>query len=274
MTDWGGSGGYSDARAMHAGNDLIMQGTTVFNILGYITDPVPAIPVEDGIAVNGGFPYVAARGATNKTGLTNVTYAMWGDYALSVNGSEYVVKTTSELFDTCTRPVVVYTVNGARSVTGSAEENPNELEDWTIRELFDGKEYPDGTYLPGPLRKGTARYTESEEGVVTITYRLLKMSAYDNITTMRAADPSDPGYQETWSTDLFGQPDVNTLTLGDLQKSVCRILKTVMATNRFARTIGVRPVSYLETQGERLKTYETVVREEKLGQGLDGGGRK
>ena len=30
MTDWGGSGGYSDARAMHAGNDLICAGKTRF----------------------------------------------------------------------------------------------------------------------------------------------------------------------------------------------------------------------------------------------------
>ena len=261
MTDWGGSGGASDARSMHAGNDLIMSGNLVYNILGYITDAGPSIEFRDGIAIDGGYPYMAVKRSLDGTAAGVRVTTMWGDYEPDGYGSAYEVLTTKELFETKTRPVVVYTTKKGRSLKNSASTDPYEIEYWTIKELFDGRDYEDGTHVAGFAVDNAASYRQEGE-YIWITYMLSKLSDYDNISTMHAADPSHDGYQKPMTTDILGKPDVNTLTLGDLQKSVCHILRAVMATNRFAEVIGVEPAAYRETESEKLTTVVTVTKSE------------
>ncbi len=259
MTDWGGSGGYSDARAMHAGNDVIMAGKIVYNILGYITDAAPAIEFEDGIAIDGGYPYTKTSTRTSGTIVRNSAETMWGDYVLDAEGGDYVLTTTAELFDSETRPVIVYTIENVKTLEGNNRTDYNEAEEWTIRELFDGKDYEDGTHLPGLVEAGTGSYVEDGDNIV-ITYKLSKLSNRDNVSTAQAMDPENPGYQEPYSKDITGADDVNTLTLGDLQKSVINILKMVIASNNFAELIDVEAAPYIETKAADLIDVVTVIK--------------
>jgi len=259
MTDWGGSGGYSDARAMHAGNDLIMSGNTSYNILGYISDAGPCIEFENRIAIDGGYPYRVVKTGLDASGTGVRVTTMWGDYEPDGYGSAYEVRTTKELFETKTRPVVVYTTKSGKSLKRTATTDPFVIENWTIKEIFDGKDYPDGTHLAGFAAQNAASYRQEGE-YIWITYMLSKISDYDNISTMQAADPANDGYQKPWSTDILGNPDVNTLTLGDLQKSVCHILRAVMATSRFAELIGEQPVPYCEAKSDKLTTVLNVTK--------------
>ena len=126
-----------------------------------------------------------------------------------------------------------------------------ELQNWTIRELLDGKDINDA-HLNGMVDDGTASYTE-EDGKVVITYKLEKLSALDNVST---------GHQEATTTDIFGDPDENTLTLGDLQKSVMNILHIVMASNQFADLTGTESVSYTQSRADQLQTYIEVAKSE------------
>lgn len=255
MTDWGGSGGYSDARAMHAGNDLICSGKTVSNITGYIADAAPAIEVdENGIATDGGYPYVNKTTRASGTTVTYTTVTQWGDYTPDAeNGLDYAVVTTSDLFDCETRPVRLYKDEAGTYYTASPQgvATSQEVQEWTIRELLDGKDI-DGTHLAGMVDAGTASYTE-EDGTVTITYKLSKLSAKDNVST---------GHQTPSTTDIFGNPDENTLTLGDLQKSVIHILNVVMETNNFADLVGIEATSYTGVREDQLQSYIDVVKEE------------
>ena len=254
MTDWGGSGGYSDARAMHAGNDLICAGKTVSNITGYITDAAPAIETdENGVATDGGYPFVSKTTRASGTTVTFTTVTHWGDYRPSAEGKEYTVETTTEAFDSETRPVRLYVDEEGNYYTTAQQDitTTQELQNWTIRELLDGKDINDA-HLNGMVDDGTASYTE-EDGKVVITYKLEKLSALDNVST---------GHQEATTTDIFGDPDENTLTLGDLQKSVMNILHIVMASNQFADLTGTESVSYTQSRADQLQTYIEVAKSE------------
>lgn len=252
MTDWGGSGGYSDARAMHAGNDLICAGKTVSNITGYITDAAPAIEYdENGVSTDGGYPYVSRTTRASGTTVTYTTVAHWGDYQPSADGRDFQVVTTTEAFDTETRPVRLYVDEDGNYYLQAPEDitTTQELQDWTIRELLDGKEL-NGTHINGMVDDGTASYTE-EDGQVTITYKLIKLSSLDNVST---------GNQEPTTTDIFGDPDENTLTLGDLQKSVINILNMVMCSNQFADLVGIESESYTAARADQLQTFVEVTK--------------
>lgn len=259
MTDWGGSGGYSDARAMHAGNDVIMAGKSVSNITGYIADAAPSITLdENGMATDGGYPFTMSSTVTWGTTVYNSANTMWGDYTLDAEGSDYSVTTTKDLFDGETRPVVVYTHNGAKMLTAvDRSSDTSEFEYWTIRELFDGKDYEDGTHLPGLIDNGTGSYTEDGD-TVTLTYKLSKLSDQDNVSTQQAADSSNAGYQKPYSKDILGNDDVNTLTLGDLQKSVINVLRMVITSNNFAKLIDVEPTSYTQDRADSLVDFVSV----------------
>ena len=86
MTDWGGSGGYSDARAMHAGNDLIMPGSSVEDItIRAFTDEEPVFGEDDiypQVTVGQGWFGPSARTA-------------WGEFVLDANGSVTIEKTVA-----------------------------------------------------------------------------------------------------------------------------------------------------------------------------------
>lgn len=254
MTDWGGSGGYSDARAMHAGNDLICAGKTVSNITGYISDAAPAIEYdENNVAVDGGYPYVSKTTRASGTSVTYTTVTHWGDYTPSTEGKEYEVSTTTEAFDSQTRPVRLYVDEEGNYYTASQQDiaTTQELQEWTVREMLDGKDI-NGTHLNGLVDDGTASYTE-ENGTVTITYKLAKLSAMDNVST---------GHQTPTTTDIFGDPDENTLTLGDLQKSVINILNIVQSSTQFADLVDIEPESYTESRADQLETFVEVEKSE------------
>jgi len=119
-----------------------------------------------------------------------------------------------------------------------------EIQEWTIREMLDGKDLGE-THLNGMVDDGTASYKE-EDGVVTITYKLEKLSALDNISQ---------GHQEATTTDIFGDPDENTLTLGDLQKSVLNILNIVISSNQFADLADIKAVSYTQARADQLQSF-------------------
>ncbi len=252
MTDWGGSGGYSDARAMHAGNDLIMAGKIVSNITGYIADAAPAIEYdENGIATDGGYPFVSKTTRASGTSVTYTTVTHWGDYKPDPEGTEFNVVTTAEAFDTETRPVRLYVDEEGNYYTESQEEidTTQELQDWTIREMLEGKDI-NGTHLNGLIDNETASYKE-EDGKVTITYKLAKLSAMDNVST---------GHQTPSTTDIFGNPDENTLTLGDLQKSVINILNMVEDSSQFANLVDIEAESYTQARADQLKTFVEVAK--------------
>ncbi len=226
MTDWGGSGGYSDARAMHAGNDIIMAGHNVSYILGYIKDYPPYIHFdEDGMATDGGYPKTVASSFAFGTFVWNSVSSDWGDYALDPEGGDYVVKTTSELFDNEKRTRLVN----------------NEFEEVSIRDLVEGL-----------AADGTASYEEAD-GIVTITYKLSKVSARDNISV---------GHQEPTTKDITGADDFNTLTLGDLQKSVINILHMVLNSSQFFDLAGLEHTSYSAQYADILVDYIDVVKGE------------
>jgi Beta-glucosidase-related glycosidases len=254
MTDWGGSGGYSDARAMHAGNDIIMAGKTVANIIGYIADMAPAINYnKDGVATDGGYPYVAKTTRASGTTVTYTTVTHWGDYEPDPKGKSFAVATTSEAFAASTRPVRIYVdKQGVGYLIAPPAETPTtqELQQWSVKELLDGKTDSAGNLMPGMVKSGTASYVEAD-GKVTITYKLSKLSARDNVSS---------GHQAASTVDIFGDPDENTLTLGDLQKSTIRILNMVMASSQFADLTGVASVSYTKARANQLKEAEIVTK--------------
>ena len=158
---------------------------------------------------------------------------------------------TTDAFDTETRPVRLYVDEDGNYYLQAPEDitTTQELQDWTIRELLDGKEL-NGTHINGMVDDGTASYTE-EDGQVTITYKLSKLSAMDNVST---------GNQEPTTTDIFGDPDENTLTLGDLQKSVINILNMVMCSNQFADLVGIESESYTAARADQLQTFVEVTK--------------
>ena len=84
MTDWGGSGGMTDALAMHAGNDLIMPGSSVEDItIRGFSDEEPTFD-EDDI-----YPEVTV--AESWGGLRATT--KWGEFVLDAAGDVTIEKT-------------------------------------------------------------------------------------------------------------------------------------------------------------------------------------
>ena len=203
MTDWGGSGGMTDALAMHAGNDLIMPGGNVTTkILAYILDGAPDISVdENGIADKGGYPTTIATEMAFGTFVWRTLSTDWGDYRLDPEGLDYVVKASEESVASTVVPQL------------EAGENGNEFVDYTVQELLDKLK-----------EEGTADYEVGEDGIVTITYKLSQVSAADG---SHYADAYGD-HPITVSTNILGGEDVNTLSLADLQKSVKRLLTVDM----------------------------------------------
>ena len=252
MTDWGGPGGYSDARAMHAGNDLIMAGKTVSNITGYITDAAPAIEYgPDGIATDGGYPFVSMTTRASGVTVTYTTVTHWGDYTPDKNGKDFTVIARAEDVDTETRPVRVYVdAEGTPYLAAPGGVSTSQsVQYWTVREFLDGKDI-NGVHLNGMVDDGTASYTE-EDGLVAITYKLSKLSAKDNVSR---------GHQDPDTYDIFGDLDENTLTLGDLQKSVRHILGIVLGSSQFADLTGIEAVSYTGARADQLISYVDVAK--------------
>lgn len=253
MTDWGGSGAYSDARSMHAGNDLIMAGRSVANILGYIADMAPVITADgNGLSPEGGYPHVFQSTFAFGTIVLHSVEVQWGDYIPEADGKPYKIKTDRKAFDSETRPVLLYLDEKGEYHKEGDRWNPKTkqvLETWTIREIMDGKKVGD-KHVPGMTAEGKASYEEDGE-FVTITYKLAKRSAKDNISR---------GMQEARTKDILGDDDENTLTLADLQKSVIRILKFVMSSSQFADLTQTEAESYTEQRKERLQTVMEAVK--------------
>ena len=227
MTDWGGAGGYSDARSMHAGNDIIMAGHNTSYTLGYITDVGPDIALDEaGLSIDGGYPRTVATTFAFGTFILNRATTDWGDYKPDPEGKAYVVKTSKQAFDETILPTVT----------------DNVFTDKSVREIV--TEMSDA---------GTASFEEDGD-VVTITYKLVKVSSLDNVSR---------GHQD-WpdTTDLLGDPDENTLALGDLQKSAIRILRMVMNSNQFADLVEIDRASYGATVEAGLKTFFDVAASE------------
>lgn len=220
MTDWGGAGGYSDARSMHAGNDIIMAGHNTSYTLGYITDLGPDITMdEDGLAINGGFPKTVPTTFAFGTFVWNRLSIDWGDYKPDADGKDFVVKTSKASFDETVLPTLA----------------DNVFTDKTVREI-----------ITDMAEAGTASFTE-EGDTVTITYKLVRISGLDNVSSGHQDPPT--------TTDILGDPDENTLTLGDLQKSVIRILRMVMSSNQFADLVEIERASYGAAVQDGLRTY-------------------
>ena len=224
MTDWHGSGGMTDAMAMHAGNDLPMPGNYgPTAIVPYISDYAPDIAFdENGIAIDGGYPTttplqrVFGGGAfTWRNLLIN-----WGDYRPDPNGAEYKVTTTEEAFATSVRTVM----------------GRNAFEDKTVEELVTALQ-----------EEGSASFVRNGDGTVTITYKLVQVSNNDNTNYA-------PYYQDhaiTVGTNMLGQPDYNTLSLADLQKAVKRVLTVSMRSLQWQEVLD----EYAAATGEDMSAY-------------------
>ncbi len=221
MTDWGGSGGMTDALAMHSGNDLIMSGHNVSQyILPYILDFAPDIALdENGLALDGGYPATTASSMSWGTWVWVTVNTDWGDYQLSADGNEFVVKTTEEAFTTKTVPAQV---NGA-------------LTDITVKEQLDTL-----------VEAGTAAYT-IEDGIVTITYKLVSRSNNDGTKYVSAY----PDHPITVGVNALGGEDINTLSLADLQKSVKNILTVAMRSIQWQECLD----EYAAKTGEDMSAY-------------------
>ena len=221
MTDWGGSGGMTDALAMHSGNDLIMPGGSVTQkILPYILDFAPNMELdENGLAIGGGYPATTASSMAWGTFVWVNVNTDWGDYQLSPAGDDYVVKTTEEAFTTKTVPAQVN----------------RELVDIPVKEQVDSL-----------VQAGTASYT-IEDGIVTITYKLQCRSANDG-TAYAASYAAHP---ITAGVNALGTEDINTLSLADLQKSVRRILTVAMRSLQWQECLD----DYAQASGEDMSAY-------------------
>ena len=210
MTDWGGSGGMSDALAMHAGNDLIMPGNDANSaIIPYIMDGEPNFVLdENGLATEGGYPHTVDTTTAFGTFVIYSASTDWGDYYPEAGGTPYEVKTTEESFDNTT--IVV--------VTGSFMNAS--INEYTVHD-----------YIDTLVEAGACEYV-IEDGIVTITYFLKQSSLSGDGTNYSDAYVTHP---VTVGTNIMGGEDYNTLSLGDLQKSVKRLL-----------TVGMRSFQWQE----------------------------
>ena len=221
VTDWGGAGGSSDARSMHAGNDLIMSGHEVSGYMrAYITDAAPTF-------ADGGYPYtfgwVRIRGDASRVYLIS----LWGDYEPSADGTEYAVETTLSEFDN----------------SQIKQKGDNEVLLKSAHEILDEMK-----------EDGTADY-QIDGDKVTITYKLKKISDKDNRSTQVAKADAEGKQEPSVNYDILGNPDYNTLTLADLQKSNIRILNAIMHTGNFFQKIGVEGTAY----NEDMEAYKIVL---------------
>lgn len=224
MTDWGGSGGSSDARSMHAGNDIIMAGREVSaNITSYITDVAPTW-------TENGYPRTSGSTMAFGTWAWVTINESWGDYTLDKNGSITLTQTVSkELFEAADTVAYRATNDAGTAYVGyrSAKAAVDAL-----------------------VTAGSASYVENEDSTVTVTYTVSRASDADNrsITTAKTASSYEAGKQDPVMSSVTGQEDdYNTLTLADLQKSNIRILYMVMHTGNFYNLIGeTNPASYDE----------------------------
>ena len=130
-----------------------------------------------------------------------------------------MVKATEEAFTTKTVPAQV---NG-------------QLTDITVKEMLDSL-----------VEQGTASYT-IEDGVATITYKLISRSANDGTKYV----PAYAEYPITIGTNALGTEDINTLSLADLQKSVKRILTVAMRSLQWQECLDM----YAEATGEDMSAY-------------------
>lgn len=228
MTDWGGAGGSSDARSMHAGNDIIMAGHEVSeHITSYISDAAPTWS-------DNGYPFTKGSTMTFGTFVFAQAYALWGDYRPSSQGSiTFTRETTKDKFDKKN-----VTVTSGRSI----------ILDISAREAVERLK-----------AEGAAEYKE-DGNKVTITYKLRRASNDDNRSTQVAMEAikASEGKQNPVMSPVSGKvDDYNTLTLADLQKSNIRILNMVMRTGNFYKLIGVEGKSY----GKEMKDgkFTTVI---------------
>ena len=224
MTDWHGSGGMTDALAMHSGNDMIMPGNYgSLAIVPYISDTEPSITYdENGIATDGGYPGTVPLSRVFGGGafVWRNLITEWGDYRPDPEGTSYDVVTTEEAFTTNTRTLLI----------------DNEFVDKTIEEI-----------ITDLADQGMASYTKNDDGTVTITYKLIQNSLNDN--THYA-----PAYQEhavTEGVNILGETDYNSISLADLQKSVKRVLTVAMRSLQWQETLD----QYAAASGEDMSAY-------------------
>ena len=224
MTDWHGSGGMTDALAMHAGNEMIMPGNLGASaIVPYVSDVMPDIAIdENGIATDGGYPSTVPLSRVFGGGafvwrnlITN-----WGDYRPDPNGTEFIVVTTEEAFTTSVRTVI----------------GDNAFVDKTVEELVTELE-----------EQGTASFTKNEDGTVAITYKLVQASANDN--THYA--PAYKDHAITVGVNMLGEADCNPLSLADLQKAVKRVLIVSMRSLQWQEVLD----EYAAQSGEDMSAY-------------------
>ena len=246
MTDWGGSGGMTDALAMHSGNDLITPGGAVTTkILPYIVDYAPDFDLdEDGLSACGGYPVTVISTSTWGTSIFQSVSTSWGDYSPAAGGAPCVVQTTEDAFEN----TQIAVSSGGGMMGGTVTE-------CTVKEAVDSY-----------VEQGAAEYTV-EDGIVTITWYLQQNSLNDG--TNYADSYVDNAI--TVTENALGGEDYNTLSLADLQKSVIRILTVEMRSLQWQEILdeeqaatGVRldeytVGSYTEAVGDTT-TYVTVER--------------
>ena len=224
MTDWHGSGGMTDAMAMHAGNEMIMPGNLgATAIVPYITDVAPEIELdESGIAVDGGYPTTEPLSRVFGGGafVWRDLRTNWGDYRPDPNGADFTVVTTEEAFTTSVRTVM----------------GENEFVDKTVEELVTEMQ-----------EQGTASFVKNEDGTVAITYKLVQASANDN--TNYASAYKD--HAITVGVNALGQEDYNPLSLADLQKAAKRVLTVAMRSLQWQEVLD----EYAAASGEDMSEY-------------------
>ncbi|MDR1600198.1 MAG: glycoside hydrolase family 3 C-terminal domain-containing protein [Oscillospiraceae bacterium] len=102
MTDWGG-GQSTPGASMHAGNDLIMPGSSVDTITINAFQDVEPIIAEDGI-----FPVVTAEVLSFGPGMSfPMTSVSWGEFIPSPDGDVVIeTKADNAALETATRPAI------------------------------------------------------------------------------------------------------------------------------------------------------------------------
>ena len=221
MTDWHGSGGMTDALAMHSGNDMIMPGNYgTLAILPYVTDNAPSIEFdEDGLAIDGGYPSTVPLSRVFGGGafVWRNLITEWGDYKPDPEGSVYEVRTTEEAFTTQTRTLLI----------------DNAFVDKTVEEI-----------VMQMQEEGTASFEKNEDGSVTISYKLVQNSLNDGTNYA----PTYRDHPVTIGVNLFGEEDINTLSLADLQKSAKRVLSVAMRSLQWQEMLD----AYAQATGEDM----------------------
>jgi beta-glucosidase-like glycosyl hydrolase len=214
MSDWGGS--HSATATMYAGNDLIEPGGAPQNIINAIEKQAPAIDVA-------GLPIYTKTVTTTRT-----SYSwQFGGLTPSATGAETITTTIDGNTDLSKQPA-------SGTATIDAINNQTFVADPKLATVNDAYNYVTA------LLNGSALTTAQKAGIT--------------ITPLSYATPGDNTTAVTsYSVTIKGNYTATSypMRLGDLQRSVSRILNVVMQSAPFQQLAANQGVS-----GVSVKSYD------------------